>query len=150
MLSSWLRNLFTMELFDTFELDSGFGLVCLFIALVGLAGNWRLFEKCNQPGWAALLPGFNVVVTMRVLGRPSKNALYFLIPGYNLYFYFKIILELARTFDKRSRVDVILACLFNIFYIVNLGLSEEEDYSGPIYSSERPSAEGEHRMTAVA
>ena len=54
-----------MEFFDTLELDGGLGLGLLFISLIGLAGNWRLFVKCNQPGWAVIVPGYNGVVAMR-------------------------------------------------------------------------------------
>ena len=55
------------------------------------------------------------------------------MPGFNLYFFFRTILELAHTFGKESSLDYALACVFNVFYILNLGLSEEEDYQGPVY-----------------
>ena len=70
---------------------------------------------------------------MRIIGRPDKHALLFLVPGFNLYFFFRTILELAHTFGKESTLDYALACVFNVFYILNLGLSEEEDYKGPVY-----------------
>ena len=124
-----------MEFFDTFELDGGFALGSLFITLIALAGNWRLFVKCNQPGWAVIVPGYNVVVAMRIIGRPSMHALYFLIPVYNLYFFFRTILELANTFGKEGTLDYVLASVFNVFYILNLGLSEEEEYQGPVYGA---------------
>lgn len=113
-----------MEILDTLELDGGFALGSLFITLVALAGNWRLFVKCGQPGWAVVVPGYNVVVAMRIIGRPAKDALLFLIPGFNVFFFFKTILELAASFGKQGVLDSILACVFNVFYILNLGLSE--------------------------
>lgn len=122
-----------MEFFDTFELDGGMAIGSLFITLIALAGNWRLFVKCDQPGWAVIVPGYNVVVAMRIIGRPATHALYFLIPVFNLYFFFRTILELANTFGKESTLDYVLASVFNVFYILNLGLSEEEEYQGPVY-----------------
>lgn len=122
-----------MEMFESLQLDGGVALGALFITLIALAGNWRLFVKCNQPGWAVVVPGYNVVVAMRIIGRPAWHALYFLIPGFNLYFFFRTILELANTFGKESTLDYVLACVFNVFYILNLGLSEEEGYRGPVY-----------------
>ncbi|MDA0939930.1 MAG: DUF5684 domain-containing protein [Bacteroidetes bacterium] len=124
-----------MDFFDTFNLDGGVALGALFITLIALAGNWRLFVKCNQPGWAVIVPGYNVVVAMRIIGRPASHALFFLIPVYNLYFFFRTILELANTFGKESTLDYVLASVFNVFYILNLGLSEEEEYQGPVYGS---------------
>ena len=124
-------------MFESLQLDGGVALGALFITLIALAGNWRLFVKCNQPGWAVVVPGYNVVVAMRIIGRPAWHALYFLIPGFNLYFFFRTILELANTFGKESTLDYVLACVFNMFYILNLGLSEEEDYVGPVYGNLR-------------
>lgn len=138
-----------MEFFDTLQLDGGLGLGLLFISLIGLAGNWRLFVKCNQPGWAVIVPGYNVVVAMRIIGRPATHALYFLIPVFNLYFFFKTILELANTFGKETVLDYVLACVFNVFYILNLGLSEEEDYLGPIYSQNQTSTSSAPHMTVA-
>lgn len=123
-----------MESFlNQIELDGGFALGTLFILLVSLAGNWRLFVKCGQPGWSVLVPGYNVVVAMRIIGRPDWHAVFFLIPVFNLYFFFRTILELANSFGKHSTYDYIMASVFNIFYILNLGLSEEEEYQGPVY-----------------
>ena len=122
-----------MDFFDTLNLDGGVALGTLFITLIALAGNWRLFVKCNQPGWAVIVPGYNVVVAMRIIGRPASHALFFLIPVFNMYFFFRTILELANTFGKESSLDYVLASVFNVFYILNLGLSEEEEYQGPVY-----------------
>ena len=124
-----------MDFFDTLNLDGGVALGTLFITLIALAGNWRLFVKCNQPGWAVIVPGYNVVVAMRIIGRPASHALYFLVPVLNLYFFFRTILELANTFGKESTLDYVLASVFNVFYILNLGLSEEEEYQGPVYGT---------------
>jgi len=139
-----------MDFFDTFNLDGGVALGTLFITLIALAGNWRLFVKCNQPGWAVIVPGYNVVVAMRIIGRPASHALFFLIPVYNLYFFFRTILELANTFGKESALDYVLASVFNVFYILNLGLSEEEEYQGPVYGSLATKKDGQASNMAVA
>lgn len=31
---------------------------------------WFLFEKAGQPGWAAIIPIFNILVLLRVAGKP--------------------------------------------------------------------------------
>ena len=139
-----------MDFFDTFNLDGGVALGTLFTTLIALAGNWRLFVKCNQPGWAVIVPGYNVVVAMRIIGRPASHALFFLIPVYNLYFFFRTILELANTFGKESTLDYVLASVFNVFYILNLGLSEEEEYQGPVYGSLATKKDGQASNMAVA
>jgi hypothetical protein len=137
-----------MDMFESLQLDGGVAIGTLFITLIALAGNWRLFVKCNQPGWAVVVPGYNVVVAMRIIGRPAWHALFFLVPGFNLYFFFRTILELANTFGKESTLDYVLACVFNVFYILNLGLSEEEGYRGPVYGA-LSSKEGDRASNMV-
>ena len=69
---------------------------------------------------------------------------------FNLYFFFKTILELANTFGKDSTLDYVLACVFNVFYILNLGLSEEEDYLGPVFGEARHESNGAPHMAVAA
>ena len=139
-----------MDIFNAFKGSENIVIGTIFIALISLAGNWRLFVKCGQPGWAVFVPGYNVIVAMRIIGRPDKHALLFLLPGFNLYFFFRTILELANTFGKSSTLDYALACVFNVFYILNLGLSEEEEYAGPVYGHLAEPAEGASHDMAVA
>lgn len=115
------------------ELNGGYVLMFLFLSLVSLGANWRLFLKCNQPGWAVFVPGYNVVIAMRIIGRPDKHALLFLIPGYNVYFVLRTMIELAQSFGKRTNLDYALVMIFNVFYMLNLGLAYQEEYHGPSY-----------------
>ena len=117
------------------EISGQIVLASLFIGVIALAANWRLFIKCDQPGWAVFVPGYNVVVAMRIIGRPASHALYFLIPGFNIYFTFRTMIELAQTFGKRSTVDYVLVAFFNVFYVLNLGLAYQEEYEGPVYGT---------------
>ena len=109
-----------MELFDTLEMDGGVVIGFLFVVLVALAGNWRLFVKSGQPGWSVV------------------------VPGYNVFFFFETIMELAASFGKRSNLDFGLAAVFNIFYILNLGLSEDEEYQGPVFGQDLAEAQRPH------
>jgi signal peptidase I len=106
-------------------------IVFLFIAIVA---QWRLYEKANLPGYACLVPVWNVIVFLKIMGRPWQHIFYLLIPFYNIYFLVKIYIELCHCFGKRTIADYILVILFNGFYILSLGLSYEDKYYGPVYS----------------
>jgi hypothetical protein len=43
-------------------------IVQLAIAIVTIVGWWKSFEKAGQPGWAAIIPVYNLVVMFRVGG----------------------------------------------------------------------------------
>lgn len=116
-----------------FEISGAFLLVSIFFSLISLGANWRLFLKCDQPGWAAFVPGYNVVVAMRIIGRPESHALLFLIPVFNVYFALRTMIELAQSFGKRTSLDYLLVVLFNVFYMLNLSLAYQEEYEGPVY-----------------
>ncbi len=40
-----------------------------FVAFYVFVG-WKFFEKANQPGWAAIVPIYNMVVILQIIGRP--------------------------------------------------------------------------------
>ena len=76
---------YTLELGDAFYYAVGF------IAAIAILAQWRLYEKCRQPGLAAFVPIWNVIVFMRIVGRPDRDAWKMLIPIYGqLYFIPKV------------------------------------------------------------
>jgi len=44
-------------------------------AIIGIIALWRIFAKAGQPGWAVLIPFYNLVVLMRVAGLSGWWAL---------------------------------------------------------------------------
>ncbi len=108
-------------------------LIAGFIILVGFVSKMKLFAKANQPIAAAFVPGWDLIIIMRIIGRPDKHAWYFAIPILNIFFGFKVMVQLAQTFGKRTNTDALLVCLFNFFYVLNIALSYEEEYVGPGY-----------------
>ena len=108
-------------------------LIAGFILLVGFVSKMKLFAKANQPMAAAFVPIWDLIVVMKIIGRPVKHVWYFAIPVLNIFFGFKVLIQLAQSFGKRSYSDALFACLFNVFYVLNLALSYDEEYVGPIY-----------------
>ena len=92
-----------------------------------------MFAKANQPVAAAFVPVWDMIVTMKIVGRPTSHVAYFLVPGFNIYFSFKILIEVAQSFGKTHLIDYVLVCLFNVFYVLNLALAYNEEYMGPVY-----------------
>ncbi|MBN1495894.1 MAG: signal peptidase I [Spirochaetes bacterium] len=42
----------------------------IIICVAILAGMWKVFEKAGKPGWAALVPVYNLLVIIQIVGRP--------------------------------------------------------------------------------
>ena len=104
-----------------------------FIILVGVVAQWRLFDKAGLPGWTCVAPILGQVNYMKMVGRPAWHLLLFLIPGYNVYLLFKVWIETAQSFGKRTMLDYVLVIVLNGLYIFNLGMSYETRYLGPVY-----------------
>jgi hypothetical protein len=116
--------------------DSIFVLAIIF-GFIGIVAQWRLYEKAGQPGIASIVPVWNIIVFLRIVGRPASHMFLFLIPIYGQFYMIpKVYIELCNSFGKRSIVDYILVIVFNGFYVLNLGLSYETEYLGPVYGKE--------------
>ncbi|HMX58702.1 MAG TPA: signal peptidase I, partial [Leptospiraceae bacterium] len=45
-------------------------LIGLVIAVIYIVGLYKTFEKAGQPGWAAIIPLYNMIVLLKVAGKP--------------------------------------------------------------------------------
>ena len=132
---------YLMELHDFFYHKMGNALyyALIFLAIIGIVGQWRLYEKAGQPGIAAIVPFWDVIVFLKIVGRPASHAWFFLVPIWGqLYFMPKVWIEICRAFGKNSLLDHVLVIVLNGLYILNLGLSYEAKYRGPVYGSHIP------------
>jgi signal peptidase I len=109
-----------------------------FLAVIAALAQWRLYEKCRQPGWAAFVPVLNVIVFLRIVGRPAKHGWLFLVPIWGqFYFMPKVWIEVVQCFGKRSLLDYILVIALNGLYILNLAMSDDSYYQGPVYGKQQ-------------
>jgi hypothetical protein len=109
-------------------------------AFITIVAQMALFEKCHREWWAALIPGYNIVVFLQIIGRPSWQILYFLIPVYNIIFGFKLLIEICQCLGQTKTVDYVLAVLLTGLYVFHLAMSEDIKYHGPIYQSIKKAA----------
>ena len=49
---------------------AAFAFVFIAIAVVVTIGMWKAFAKAGRPGWAVLVPIYNIIVLLRVAGLP--------------------------------------------------------------------------------
>jgi len=115
-----------------FELSGSIQLAAVFIAIISVVANVLLFVKADLPWWSVFIPFYNIMTGMKLIGRPTWHAFLFFTPA-AIYLFPKTILEIAQSFGKHKLSDYILALVFNVFYILSLGLSPEEEYIGPAY-----------------
>ena len=95
-------------------------LIWLAVTVPGALVGWVLvFRKAGMPGWAALVPFYNVYVMVVHVARLSK--LWFvltLIPPVQIIAVFLVSVEVAKRFGRSESYGLGLALLGFVFYPV--------------------------------
>jgi hypothetical protein len=91
-------------------------LFILAVMIVVIAGLWKTFEKAGQPGWAAIVPIYNVVVMLEIAGRPLWWIILLFIPLVNFIILIIVAVDIAKAFGKGTGFGLGLAFLGFVFY----------------------------------
>ena len=101
-----------------------FVLMYLAVAILWIAGIWKTYEKAGKPGWAAIVPIYNLVVILEIVRKPLWWILLLLIPIANIVVLIIIYIELAKCFGKGTGFGLGLTFLGFIFFPL-LGFGED-------------------------
>lgn len=82
----------------------------------GLASMWLIYTKAMQPGWAAIVPIYNIYIAVRVARRPVWWVIPLFIPFVNIVMHVLLSISIARAFGKQTGFTVGLILLPFIFY----------------------------------
>jgi len=91
-------------------------LIELVIAVLYIAGMWKVFAKAGEPGWAAIIPIYNLIVMLKIAGKPAWWFILFLIPVVGFIIAILVAIEIAKKFGKSAGFGIGLAFLGFIFY----------------------------------
>ena len=111
--------------------DGSFFTLIIQLAIVAffLAVMWKIFEKAGKPGWAAIIPIYNIIVLLEIVGRPVWWIVLLLIPIVNIVVGFLLALDLSRSFGHDLAFALGLFFLGFLFYpILAFG---SDTYRGP-------------------
>jgi uncharacterized membrane protein YoaK (UPF0700 family) len=104
-------------------------LVYFVLGVVAIAGMWKTFAKAGKPGWAAIIPIYNIIVLFQIIGRPLWWILLLFIPIVNIIVLIVASIDMAKSFGKGTGFGIGLALLGFIFYPM-LGFGDAQ-YQGP-------------------
>ena len=94
----------------------GMMIVWLAIAILMIAAFWKIFEKAGEPGWAAIIPIYNLYVLLKVAGRPGWWIILYLIPFVNFIISIVVSIDVAKRFGRSTGFALGLVFLPFIFY----------------------------------
>ncbi|MGS2764840.1 DUF5684 domain-containing protein [Sinomicrobium sp. M5D2P9] len=115
------------------QIGAGIGLLAIlfYLALIVLtiAGMWKTFEKAGKPGWAAIVPIYNIVILVEIVGKPMWWIALLFVPCVNIVANIWLTNLLSKSFGKSEGFTIGLVLLPFVFYPM-LGFGDAK-YEGP-------------------
>lgn len=78
-------------------MESKYSFILGILAIIGL---WKIFTKAGKPGWAAIIPIYNIYVLLQIINKPWWWLLLLLIPGVNIVFAIWMLNRLSKSFGQ--------------------------------------------------
>ncbi len=103
--------------------------VYLAFLVLMLASGWKIFEKAGQPGWVVLVPIYNVIIMLKIVGKPWWWLLLMFIPYVGMIWGIWTINLMSLSFGKTTGYTLGLIFLGFVFYPM-LAFGDAE-YKGP-------------------
>ncbi len=100
----------------------GYLAVLLVVYILVVIAMWKVFTKAGKPGWASLIPVYNMVVMYQIVGLNPWLLLLYLIPFVNwiaaLVLSIMLNIKLAKVFGKSTGFAIGLIFLNPIFLLI--------------------------------
>ena len=104
-------------------------IIYLVIFVLIVAAWWQIFVKAGEEGWKAIIPIYNVIVLLKIVGREWWWVLLMLIPLVGFIVWIIVSLDLAKSFGRGAGFAIGLILLAPIFSLI-LGFGSDT-YRGP-------------------
>lgn len=102
-----------------------FGIIAFYIICL-----WKIFVKAGRPGWAAIIPFYNIFVEIEITGLPWWVFLLVFIPGANAVALILISINFANVFGKSTGFAVGL--IFLGFVFIPILAFDDSKYTAPV------------------
>ncbi|ONF72646.1 DUF5684 domain-containing protein [Amycolatopsis keratiniphila] len=105
-------------------------IITLILALLYIAALWRVFTKAGRPGWAAIIPIYNLYILTKVAGRSGWWVVGLLIPVVDIVAGIVVSLGVAKSFGKSGAFGFFGLFVFGFIGYPILALGSAQ-YAGP-------------------
>lgn len=106
-----------------------FWLIWLVATVVMVVALWKLFTKAGKPGWAAIVPIYNVAVMLEISGRPVWWLVLFLVPIFGTWIGIVMMLDFVRSYGKSMGFGVV--SVFFPYVTLPIMAFDKSKYVGP-------------------
>lgn len=103
--------------------------IYLAIVILMIASTWKIYSKAGKPGWASIIPIYNIIVLLEIAGKPWWWLFLICIPIVNFIILIIVHHKLSLSFGKGAGFTVGLLLLGFVFFpILAFG---DAKYVGP-------------------
>ena len=81
---------------------SSFYAIFLLIFFIMIVSTWKIFTKAGKPGWASLIPIYNLVIMLRIACMPEWMIILFFIPLANAFVGLVMQAKIVKAFGKST------------------------------------------------
>ena len=106
-----------------------YSITILVIVVLSVVGLWKMFQKAGKPGWAAIVPFYNIIVLLQIAGKPVWWFILYFIPFVNIVIQILVSIEVAKKFGKDAAFGVVGLWLFGPIGYLMLGFGKAQ-YQG--------------------
>ncbi len=114
---------------SNYTMPTSYIVISLIVGILAIVSLWMIFKKAGKPGWASIVPIYNIIVFIQVAGLPLWYLVLLIIPFANIYAIFKIYIELAHKFGKSTGFGV-LTVFFSEICLPILAFDKNATYKG--------------------
>lgn len=93
-----------------------FMFIGFFLALIVIVCQWKIYTKAGKPGWASIIPIYNLIVMLEIVGKPTWWIILLLIPVVNIVIAIMLIHQLSLAFGQGIGTTLLLLFLPIIGY----------------------------------
>ena len=91
-------------------------IISMIVAIATIVFIWKVYVKAGEPGWAAIIPFYNMYVLFKITWNNGWKFLLLLIPIYNIVVMIQTYIKLAKAFGKSGGFAAGLIVLCPIFF----------------------------------
>ncbi len=99
--------------------------ISLAISVLAIVAMWKIFTKADKPGWASIVPVYNIIVLFQICGMNPLLILLLFIPIANVVVYIMALIKLAGKFGKGGGFAAGLI-FFNFIFMLILAFGDAE------------------------
>lgn len=100
------------------------------VTIVSIIGLWHIYKKAQKPGWAAIVPIYNMIVWCDIVGRPRWWVALLFVPFVSIVISVILSLDLAKSFGKSDGYGALVFFFSFVMYPI-MGFSKDIQYTGP-------------------